>query len=115
MAVVIGLSAPAWRARAGGPTTAEVESLIRKGTELRRQGKDQQALPFFQQAYELARAGRTAAQLGLCEMQLGYFLPASEHLTESLAAKGDPWVSRHRDVLEQSRKQIDSHIADIVV
>lgn len=100
---------------AAKPTTADVERLIKKGTELRKQGQDQQALPLFQQAYEIARTGRTAAQLGLCEMQLGYFLPSSDHVGEALSAKSDPWVEKYRAILEQTLHQVNGHIAEMIV
>jgi hypothetical protein len=95
--------------------SSDVENLIRKGSELRRQGKDHLALPYYQRAYDTSPTGRTAAQLGLCEMQLGYFLLASDHMGEALASNGDPWVEKYRSVLDQSLRSVKSHITDVEV
>jgi hypothetical protein len=100
---------------AANPTTTDVERLIKKGTDLRRQGQDHQALPLLQKAFELARTGRTAAQLGLCEMQLGYFLPASDHIGEALSATNDPWVEKYRTILEQTLRQAKTHVAEVSI
>src|SRR3954447_21868150 len=81
--VACGIVLPSATARAGQPTTADVENLIKKGNDLRRQGKDQLALGYFQRAYEASPTGRTSAQLGLCEKELGYLVPASDHLDQA--------------------------------
>jgi hypothetical protein len=112
LALIIVFTAP--EAYAAHPTTSEVERLVKNGTELRKQGKDQQALPLFQRAYDIAPTGRTSAQLGLCEMQLGYILAASDHIAESLRAK-DPWVEKYRTVLEESLGLVNRQIAKISV
>src|SRR5688500_10991836 len=57
-----------------------VEELIRQGVALRRSGQDQAALPLFQKAHEIGHTPRTAAQLGLVEMALGYVLEAERDL-----------------------------------
>jgi tetratricopeptide (TPR) repeat protein len=102
----LGLAAPA--------TTADVEKLIKKGTDLRKQGQEQAALPLFQKAYELAATPRTAAQLGLCEMQLGYWLAAESHLSEALEGKSD-WIERYRPVLQQSVRQVRKQLGEVFV
>src|SRR6516165_11970694 len=70
-ALVIAVAGPASVARA---QAEEAESLIRQGVELRKEGKDALALPFFEKAYQKSRNPRTAAQLGLGEMALGYWV-----------------------------------------
>src|SRR4051812_16035681 len=81
-------------ARAADPT--EIEDLIRQGNDLRRAGKDERALPLLRKAYDLAGTPRTAAQLGLVEVALGYRLEAERHLSESLASPRDVWVRKNR-------------------
>ena len=81
---------------------AQVEALIEEANDLRRQGKDYKALPLMQKAYELARTARTAAQLGLVEITLGYWLQAETHLTEALASPRDPWIYKNRAELERA-------------
>ncbi|HVT76926.1 MAG TPA: PEGA domain-containing protein [Acidimicrobiales bacterium] len=88
---------------ASGPARAveasEVEELIHKGVELRQAGQDGRALPLFQKAYEISRTPRTAGQLGLCELALGYWTDADTHLGEAVASSGNPWVEKNRDAL----------------
>ena len=52
---------------------AQAEALIREARDLRSAGKDARAYPLLQKAYEAETTPRTAAQLGLVEMQLGYW------------------------------------------
>jgi hypothetical protein len=94
---------------------AEVEALIRKGVKLRRSGENHAALPFFQQAYELGHTPRTAAQLGLVEMSLGYPLDAERHLAESLTTKHDLWVEQNRKVLVESLKSARNSIGSVAL
>lgn len=94
---------------------ARVEDLIRRAVESRRSGNDNRALPLFQQAYELSPTPRTAAQLGLVEMALGYKLDAERHLAEALASSQDLWVKRNHLVLEQSLATVKSSIGDVLV
>jgi hypothetical protein len=94
---------------------AEVENLIRQGVQLRRDGQDQRALPLFQKAYELARTPRTAAQLGLVEMALGYMLDADRHLTEGLAAPRDPWIKKNRPTLDSALRAVRVSIAELFI
>jgi hypothetical protein len=95
---------------------AEVEDLIRRGTELRRKGEDATALPLYQKAYELAGGTpRTAAQLGLVETALDYRLEAEAHLTEALSAKNEVWINRNRAVLEQTLRGVKAGIGEVTV
>jgi len=104
----------------GAPLThaadpSEVEALIRKGVELRRAGNDTQALPYFKKAHDLASTPRTAAQLGLVEMALGYQLDAERHLNEGLASPSDQWIRKHREALEKSLVTVRAAIGEITI
>ena len=101
-------------AHAAQPTTADVEKLIKRGNELRTSGKDHQALPLYQKAYEGAPTPRTAAQLGLCEMALNYWLAADGHLSEALAGKGE-WIDKNRGAIEASLRQVQKQIGEVIV
>jgi len=94
---------------------AKVEDLIREGVKLRKEGRDNLALPVFQRAYDLVRTPRTAAQLGLAEASLGYWLSAEEHLSEALAAPGHPWVNQYRKTLEETLADVRAHIGELAV
>jgi hypothetical protein len=102
---------------ANGRTTgpSEAEALIRQALELRRAGRDSQAYPLLQKAYEAQTSPRTAVQLGLVEMQLGYWLEAERHLMEGLASPRDPWVFGNRAVIEASLATAKAAIGEIVV
>jgi tetratricopeptide (TPR) repeat protein len=114
-------SAPAAPARQGKEDTAitsaaaQAEALIREATELRRAGQDVRAYPLLQKAHEVATTPRTAAQLGLVEMQLGYTLEAEKHLTESLSSPRDPWIASNRADLEASLARLKAAIGEILV
>jgi PEGA domain len=102
-------------ARTASAESAEVEQLIREAVELRKQKRDADAFPLLQKAHAIGRTARTAAQLGLVEYNLGYWLDAEEHLSASLAAKLDPWVYQNRPVLEQSLSKARAAIGEVVV
>jgi hypothetical protein len=94
---------------------AKAEELIRQANEQRRQGHDERAVPLVRQAYEIARSARTAGQLGLAEMALGYWATAAGHLGEALAEERNPWVEKNGAVLERALRIAESHLAEIRV
>jgi hypothetical protein len=59
------------------------------------QGHDERPVPLLRQAYEIARSARTAGQLGLAEMALGYWISAAGHLDEALAEESSLWVEKN--------------------
>ena len=89
---------------------AALEQLIRQGNEMRLKGSDQAALPFFKRAYDLLPSPRTAAQLGLVELALGYSIQSEVHLGEALSSPHHLWVAKNREKLEaalvEARKAI---------
>ena len=106
------------RAGAAAPQTddsTEVEALIREGVSLRQSGKDERALPVFQKAYHLVRSPRTAGQLGLVQMAMGYWLDAEQHLTEALESPDHPWVAKNRAGLEGALANLRSKIGEITI
>jgi hypothetical protein len=113
IAALASLAATAGVAAAAEPATAE--ELIRRGIELRQQGKETRALPFFQKAYELTPAPRTAAQLGLNEMALGYQLDSERHLAEALSSSHDLWIHKNRAVLEEAIAKVRQAIGEITI
>jgi len=113
LAAALLIAAP--RARAADSPTVEAETLIRQGVELRRQGQDERALPFFQKAHELSRTPRSAGQLGLAELSVGYWLDSERHLAEALAYPDHPWVAKNRASLEQSLKKARANIGEVTV
>jgi hypothetical protein len=101
--------------RASASEPAEVEVLIQEANQLRREGKDGMALPLMRRAYDMATTARTAAQLGLVEVALGYWLPAEQHLVEALSSPRDPWIHQNRAELERVLAGIRASIGEIEV
>jgi len=95
--------------------SAEVEALIRQGVDLRQQGRDERALPFFQKAYDLAPTPRTAGQLGLAEMATGYWLDSEQHLAAALESPDHSWVAKNKKVLEDALARVRTNIGELVV
>lgn len=117
LALALSVFAALWApgaARAASPA-AEAEDLIRQGVELRRQGHNERALPLFQRAYQLARNPRTAGQLGLCELGIGYWLDADQHLSEALSSAEHPWVAKNRTQLAASLARARTNIGELTV
>ena len=112
---VIVLIAFFYGARPAAATEAQAEALIRQGVELRTQGHDERALPLFQKAYEILDTPRTAGQLGLAELAVGYWLEADQHLGEALQSPDHPWIVKNRKALEDSRTQARKNISQIAI
>ena len=100
-------------AQAYAADPAEVEALIEQANAFRRDGKDGKALPLMRKAYDLATTARTAAQLGLVEVALGYSLSAEQHLTEALSSPRDPWIHQNRKELERVLAGVRASIGEI--
>jgi hypothetical protein len=95
--------------------STDPETLIRKGNDLRQQGRNEEALPLFQAAYAAARNPRTAGQLGLSEMTVGYWVEAETHLAEALEFPNHPWVAKNSEGLREMLKKARSKIAEVDV
>ena len=91
----------------------QAEALIREGVKLRASDNAVRALPLFEQAYQLSRTPRTAAQLGLCELELGYFVATERYLTEALAAPDHPWVSKNKASLKKALDKARANIGEL--
>jgi PEGA domain len=94
----------------------DVDALIKKGIELRRQGKEQDALQVFQRAAAISRAPRVVAQVALAEQALGIWADAERDLTEALAAGAkEPWIIKNRRQLEEALRVIQSHLGSLEI
>jgi hypothetical protein len=108
-------SASASRARAAGVTEEEqqAEALIREGVQLRGQDQTARALPLFEKAYRLARTPRTAGQLGLCELELGFYAEAELYLSEALATPNHPWIAKNRMTLKRQLEVARANVGEL--
>jgi hypothetical protein len=103
---------------AAGPAWAqqdEAETLIKKGLDLRRQGQNLEALPFFQRAYSLFPSSRAGAQLGFVEQAVGLSLEAEKHIAAALADEGDQWVRRNKTAIVQALSEIRASLGKLIV
>lgn len=89
--------------------------LVVEGQELRKAGRDEEALAKFRKAQDLAPTPRTLAQVALAEQALGLFPTAEKHLDEALAATKDPWIAKHRQTLEDARKNVADRLGSLDV
>jgi hypothetical protein len=113
LACAVALQVAARPARA--VSASEVEGLVRQGIDLRHAGQDGRALPFFRKAYDAERTPRTAGQLGLCELALGYWVDAEDHLGEAISSTGNPWVEKNRATLATSLASARANVGSLSV
>jgi hypothetical protein len=92
---------------------ADAEALIAQGIELRRQGKDAEALALFKQAAETHSTPRALAQMGLAEQALGRWVEAEEHIKLALEHPNHPWISRNRETLTRSLAAVGERLGSI--
>ena len=107
---VVGVLASAPRVWAGTQEMEQAEALIREGVQLRAQDQTARALPLFEKAYRLSRNPRTAGQLGLCELELGFFAEAELYRSEGVASPNPPWIANNRTTL---KRQLDAARANV--
>lgn len=92
-----------------------VDEHLRRGVDLRRAGRDDEAVGEFAEAYRLAPGPRTAAQLALARQALGAWLDADRLLREALSAPSDPWVARNRAALDAALAVVGHHLGSLEV
>jgi hypothetical protein len=88
---------------------------IQRGVELRRTGRDREALDEFEAAWALRKTPRARAQIGLAQQALGHWRDAESALDEALAASGDEWIARYRGSLQKARSVVQNHLAWLYV
>jgi hypothetical protein len=96
-------------ARAEEPAAA-AEARIQRGIELRRAGRNGEALSEFQKAFALTPTPRAQAQIALALHALGDWLGAERALEDALRAGDDPWIAQYRDVLEGALATVRAHL-----
>jgi hypothetical protein len=91
------------------------EELIMQGLELRRAGRDIDALAKFEAAYKLLKTPRAAAQWGLCLQAVARWSEADPLLSEALTSAADPWIKKNRGTLKDSLETVKSHVGRIEI
>jgi hypothetical protein len=107
-----GIAGVTTRAQAAGE---DVEAIFKKGTELRRQGRDADALVEFQKAARLQDSPRAWAQVALAEQALGLWLDANAHLGRALDKRDDTWIQKNESALEVAHRTIRTHLCQVEV
>jgi hypothetical protein len=94
---------------------AESEPHIQRGIELRRLGRNGEALVEFQRAYDVLPTPRARAQIALALQALGDWLGAEGWLEQALQEENDPWIEQYRGVLVGARATIRAHLGRLYV
>jgi tetratricopeptide (TPR) repeat protein len=89
--------------------------LLNQGVQLRRDGKDEQALDAFRRAYVEWPSPRVLAQIGLAEQALGRWTDAHRDLTTALESNQDSWIQKNGAVLREGLRATDAHLASFAV
>ena len=113
-ALVAALLVPA-PGRAQDDAQKQVDAIIKKAVELRRQGNDRDALAELQRATSIANPPRLSAQIALAEQALGLWPAADKHLREALEHGADPWIKKNRKLLDESLATVDAHLGTLDV
>ncbi|HEY2511374.1 MAG TPA: hypothetical protein VGI39_10985, partial [Polyangiaceae bacterium] len=93
---------------------SEPESLLKQGIDLRRSGRDAEALDAFRRSYALQPSGRARAQVGLAEEALSDWPEAEEDIVGALALD-DPWISRNEGDLKAALRDVRGHLASLEI
>jgi hypothetical protein len=108
--VALGMTALSASVRAD-----DVEAIISRGVELRRQGRDADALLEFQRAVRLRDTPRARAQTALAEQALGLWVAAEADLLDALVHKNDPWIEKNAGTLGTALVTIQSHLGSLEI
>lgn len=82
---------------------ATADQLSARARGLRDEGRHDEALPLFRQAYALCGDAPSAVRLGFCEGALGHFVEAEALLQQAIDTGGDaPWIAAEREAIDQA-------------
>jgi hypothetical protein len=95
--------------------TIGAEDLTAEGVRLRRNGKDQEALPLFEEAVRQKPTPRALAQLGFCEQALGLWVAAELHIQSALQDDRDPWIRKNEAALRESLNIVQGKLGSIEI
>jgi hypothetical protein len=93
----------------------DVDDLVRRGVELRREQRDREALQAFREAYRLAPTPRIRAQIGLAEQALGDWIAAEEDLRAALGSPDDAWIAKNSPALRSALETVERHLGWVFV
>ncbi len=95
---------------------ASPDELLAEGVELRRQGRDAEALERFERAHAIAPSPRALAQIALAEHALGRYVRAEARLEAALReGEHDPWIAERREALEGALASIGANLGTLAL
>jgi len=100
-------------ASGGDAASEKAEKMVRRGLELRRGGKDEEALEVFRAAYALRPTANAQAQIALAEQALGLWVDAERDLGAALEQERDPWIKKNGAVLRGAMNVIRQHLGSV--
>lgn len=95
--------------------SAEVEALLERGIELRRQGSDEEALSVFLQAETKApRSVRAMLHVATAAQAAGKWVMAAAYLKKVSRYGNDPYYRRYRDSIAQVERAIAQRVGEFI-
>jgi hypothetical protein len=98
--------------RLSSAQAVDTETLVSQGIELRKQGRDSEALSRFREAATREPTSpRILGHLSLALHATEQWIESERLMQEVLRAVDDPWVTRHITELQQSLESVQAHLA----
>jgi hypothetical protein len=95
---------------------AEIEPFVQRGIDLRKIGRDIEALAIFEDALLKAPSSvRVKVHLAATHQALGQWVEAERYLSEALRQSDDPYVRRHRPTIERAFQFVDQRLGSLDV
>lgn len=95
---------------------AEIEPFIQRGIDLRKLGRDVEALAIFEDALLKApNSVRLKVHLASTHQALGQWVEAERYLSEVLRQPDDSYVRRHRETIEKAYEFVDQRLGSLDV
>ena len=107
---------PAEDVATDGAGDGAAESLVESGIELRRNGRDEEALAVFARALEQSpRSTRIKVHLAATYQALGQWVEAERYLREAASNPDDAYIRRHRATIEKAYAFIEQRLGSLDV
>ena len=108
--------APAEDVASDGAADGAPESLVDSGIELRRNGRDEEALVMFARALKQAPdSTRIKVHLAATYQALGQWVEAERYLREAASNPDDAYIRRHRATIEKAYAFIEQRLGSLDV
>ena len=91
------------------------QNLMSAGYELRRVGRDAEALAKYRDAYALRGDTRALAQVALAKAALGDWAGAYHSMRQALSDRQHPWIQENRQVLEAEFERIAKIVSPLTL